>query len=424
MKYTFSPAADFDRLEEAAAELYVPSAVSAQVQRYRRLFSGFAETFGPCGRAAVFSAPGRTEIGGNHTDHQHGRVLAGSIDLDIIAVAAPNGEGVIRLKSEGFPMDVVELDDLEIHPEEYNRSVSILRGIAAWFARQGCRLEGFNAYTVSNVFKGSGLSSSAALEVLLGNIFNSLFHDGKCTPVQLAQIGQYAENVYFGKPSGLLDQMGSSVGGMVTIDFQDNDHPVVEKIDFDFASAGHALCIIDSGADHADLTDEYAAVPGELKKVCVHFGKSVLREVPEADFYAALPALRRECGDRAVLRAIHIYDENRRVQEQIAALRRNDFPAFLAQVRLSGLSSWRYLQNVVPAGYKEHQEVAVALAAAERLLNGRGACRVHGGGFAGTIQAFVPLDMLEGFKSGMEQVLGDGRCHVLSVRSVGGVRLV
>ena len=424
MKYTFSPAADFDRLEEAAAELYVPSDVSAQVQRYRRLFSGFAETFGPCDRAAVFSAPGRTEIGGNHTDHQHGRVLAGSIDLDIIAVAAPNGEGVIRLKSEGFPMDVVELDDLEIHPEEYNRSVSILRGIAAWFARQGCRLEGFNAYTVSNVFKGSGLSSSAALEVLLGNIFNSLFHDGKCTPVQLAQIGQYAENVYFGKPSGLLDQMGSSMGGMVTIDFQDNDHPVVEKIDFDFASAGHALCIIDSGADHADLTDEYAAVPGELKKVCAHFGKSVLREVPEADFYAALPALRRECGDRAVLRAIHIYDENRRVQEQIAALRRNDFPAFLAQVRLSGLSSWRYLQNVVPAGYKEHQEVAVALAAAERLLNGRGACRVHGGGFAGTIQAFVPLDMLEGFKSGMEQVLGDGRCHVLSVRSVGGVRLV
>ena len=424
MKYTFSPAADFDRLEEAAAELYVPSDVSAQVQRYRRLFSGFAETFGPCGRAAVFSAPGRTEIGGNHTDHQHGRVLAGSIDLDIIAVAAPNGEGVIRLKSEGFPMDVVELDDLEIHPEEYNRSVSILRGIAAWFARQGCRLEGFNASTVSNVFKGSGLSSSAALEVLLGNIFNSLFHDGKCTPVQLAQIGQYAENVYFGKPSGLLDQMGSSMGGMVTIDFQDNDHPVVEKIDFDFASAGHALCIIDSGADHADLTDEYAAVPGELKKVCAHFGKSVLREVPEADFYAALPALRRECGDRAVLRAIHIYDENRRVQEQIAALRRNDFPAFLAQVRLSGLSSWRYLQNVVPAGYKEHQEVAVALAAAERLLNGRGACRVHGGGFAGTIQAFVPLDMLEGFKSGMEQVLGDGRCHVLSVRSVGGVRLV
>ena len=424
MEDTFSPLTDFAKLEQAVRTLYGPAAAPAQIKRYQTLFQGLTDTFGPYDRAAVFSAPGRTEIGGNHTDHQHGKVLTGSVNLDIIAAVVPNGERVVRLQSEGFPLDVVDLDDLEVHPGEYNRSVSILRGIAAWFARQGCQLEGFNAYTKSDVLKGSGLSSSAALEVLLGNIFNSLFNDNKCTPVELAQIGQYAENVYFGKPSGLLDQMGSSMGGMVTIDFQDNDHPVVEKIDFDFASAGHALCIIDSGADHADLTDEYAAVPGELKKVCAHFGKSVLREVPEADFYAALPALRRECGDRAVLRAIHIYDENRRVQEQIAALRRNDFPAFLAQVRLSGLSSWRYLQNVVPAGYKEHQEVAVALAAAERLLNGRGACRVHGGGFAGTIQAFVPLDMLEGFKSGMEQVLGDGRCHVLSVRSVGGVRLV
>ena len=283
MDRTFSPASDFQRLEAAIAGLYAPGAVPAQVQRYHALFEGYAAAFGPCGQAAVFSAPGRTEIGGNHTDHQHGKVLAGSVDLDIIAAVAPNGERVIRLQSEGFPMDVVDLDDLEARPEEYNRSVSILRGIAAWFARQGCRLEGFNAYTTSTVFKGSGLSSSAALEILLGNIFNSQFHEGKCTPVELAQIGQYAENVYFGKPSGLLDQMGSSVGGMVTIDFQDNDHPVVEKIDFDFASAGHALCIIDSGADHADLTDEYAAVPGELKKVCAHFGKSVLREVPEAD---------------------------------------------------------------------------------------------------------------------------------------------
>ena len=211
---------------------------------------------------------------------------------------------------------------------------------------------------------------------------------------------------------------------MVTIDFADNDHPVVEKIDFDFASAGHALCIIDSGADHADLTDEYAAVPGELKKICAHFGKRVLREVPEEDFYAALPALRREAGDRADLRAIHVYDDTRRVEGQVEALRRNDFQAFLTQVRTSGLSSWRYLQNVVPAGYKEHQEVAVALAAAERALNGRGACRVHGGGFAGTIQAFVPLDMLDSFKAEMEQVLGTGKCHVLTIRNVGGVRLV
>ena len=423
MEYTFSPMTDSEKLEQAVQTLYGPAAAAAQIQRYQRLFQGLTDTFGPSGQAAVFSAPGRTELGGNHTDHQHGKVLTGSVNLDIIAAVVPNGEKVIRLQSEGFPMDIVELDDLEVHPEEYNQSVSILRGTAAWFARQGCALEGFNAYTTSTVFKGSGLSSSAALEVLLGNIFNSLFNDGKCTPVQLAQIGQYAENVYFGKPSGLLDQMGSSVGGMVTIDFQDNDHPAVEKISFDFASAGHALCIIDSGADHADLTDEYAAVPGELKKICAHFGKSVLREVSGTELFAALPELRRECGDRAVLRALHVYDENYRVDRQVAALRRGDFGHFLAEVRESGLSSWRYLQNVIPAGYTEHQDVAFALALAERLLDSAGACRVHGGGFAGTIQAFVPLGMLDGFKAGIERVLGVGRCHVLTIRPVGGVRL-
>ena len=321
-------------------------------------------------------------------------------------------------------MAQVDLDQLEARPEEVNTSVSIIRGIAAWFQRQGCRLEGFSAYVTSNVLKGSGLSSSAAFEVLVGNIINSLFFDGRCTPIQLAQIGQYAENVYFGKPSGLLDQMGSSVGGMVTIDFKDNANPAVERVDFDFAATGHALCIIDSGADHADLTDEYAAVPRELKEVCAHFGKNVLREVPEADFTAALPVLRQKAGDRAVLRAIHIYDENRRVEGQVDALRRGDFAAFLALIRESGLSSWRYLQNVVPAGYTHHQEVALALSVCERLLGGRGACRVHGGGFAGTIQAFVPLDMLDGFRAEMDRVLGDGACHVLTIRPVGGVRLV
>lgn len=424
MKYDFSPVTDFAKLEEAVAGLYGAAAAPAQIQRFRRVFQGLTDTFGPCDRAAVFSAPGRTEIGGNHTDHQHGRVLAGSIDLDIIAAVAPNGKNVIRLQSEGFPMDVVELDDLEVHPEEYNHSVSILRGIAAWFARRGCRLEGFDAYTTSSVFKGSGLSSSAALEVLLGNIFNSLFNDGACTAVQIAQIGQYAENVYFGKPSGLLDQMASSVGGLVMIDFANNDDPVVEKVDFDFSSAGHALCIIDSGADHADLTDEYAAVPGELKKICAHFGKSVLREVSGQELFAALPELRRECGDRAVLRAMHVYRENYRVETQVAALRRGDFDFFLSEIRESGLSSWRYLQNVVPAGYKEHQDVAFALALAEEVLDTAGACRVHGGGFAGTIQAFVPLEMLENFKTRIERVLGEGKCHVLSIRPVGGVRLV
>ena len=423
MGYSFSAMNDFDRLEEQIRRLCGPDAPE-QTVRYRRLLQKREETFGPAERLAVFSAPGRTEIGGNHTDHQHGRVLAGSVNLDVIAAVAPNGENVIRVQSEGFPMDVVDLEDLSVHEEEKNTSAAIVRGVAAWFARQGCPLEGFDAYTTSNVLKGSGLSSSAAFEVLMGNIINSLFYEDRCSPVELARIGQYAENVYFGKPSGLLDQMASSVGGMVTIDFADNACPAVERVEFDFTAAGHALCIVDSGADHADLTDEYAAVTRELGAVCAHFGKKVLREVPEEDFCRELPALRREAGDRAVLRAIHIYEDNRRVAEQVEALGRGDFDAFLRLVRASGLSSWRLLQNVVPAGYTRHQEVAVALTLAEKLLDGRGACRVHGGGFAGTIQAFVPLDLLDRFRTGMDRVLGAGSCHVLTIRPAGGTRLV
>ena len=424
MKYHFSPAADSQKLRRAIEELYGPQAAMDQAARYEKALSGLEAAFGPYDQAAVFSAPGRTEIGGNHTDHQRGRVLAGSVNLDVIAAVAPNGEQIIRIQSEGFPMDVVDLNDLSVREEERNTSASIIRGIAAWFAQHGCEIEGFNAYTTSNVLKGSGLSSSAAFEVLVANIINSLFNEDKCDAVRLAQIGQYAENVYFGKPSGLLDQMASSVGGMVTIDFQDNANPIVERVDYDFGASGHALCIIDSGADHADLTDEYAAVTRELKEICAHFGKDVLREIPEEDFYAALPALRLKAGDRAVLRAIHVYNDNRRVAGQVEALRRGDFDTFLSLITESGLSSWRMLQNVVPAGYTHHQEVAVALALCERLLGGRGACRVHGGGFAGTIQAFVPLDLLEQFRSGMDRVLGAGACHVLSIRPVGGVRLV
>ena len=424
MEYTFSPVTDFEKLEEAISSLYGGQECARQVQRYQGLVEGFADTFGPAERLAVFSAPGRTEIGGNHTDHQHGKVLAGSVNLDVIAAVAPSGDNTIRIQSEGFPMDVIDLSDLSIREEEKNTSAAIIRGIAAWFSQRGCKVEGFNAYTTSNVLKGSGLSSSAAFEVLVGTIINHLFNDQQCTPVQIAQIGQYAENVYFGKPSGLLDQMASSVGNMVTIDFADNANPIVERVDFDFVHSGYALCIVDSGADHADLTDEYAAVTRELKEVCAHFGKSVLREVPEADFYAELPTLRRKAGDRAVLRAIHIYEDNRRVEAQVKALRAGDFDAFLQQVTASGLSSWRLLQNVVPAGYTHHQEVAVALTVCEKLLNGRGACRVHGGGFAGTIQAFVPLDILDRFRGEMERILGDGSCHVLSIRPVGGVRLV
>ena len=424
MSYSFSVANDFDKLEAELTGLYGAAAAPEQVSRYRSLLRRLEETFGSVEKAAVFSAPGRTEIGGNHTDHQHGKVLAGSVNLDVIAAVAPSGDNCIRIQSEGFPMDVVDLSDLEIHEEEKNTSAAIIRGIAAWFAQRGCKIEGFNAYTTSNVLKGSGLSSSAAFEVLVANIINDLFYDSKCDAVRLAQIGQYAENVYFGKPSGLLDQMASSVGSMVTIDFADNTSPVVERVDFDFAATGHALCIVDSGADHADLTDEYAAVTRELKEICAYFDRSVLREVSEEEFYAALPFLRRKAGDRAVLRAIHVYEDNRRVTEQVAALRRGDFEAFLALVKESGLSSWRFLQNVVPAGYTHHQEVAMALALCEKLLGGRGACRVHGGGFAGTIQAFVPMDLLDTFKKEMERVLGDGSCHVLTIRPVGGKRLV
>ena len=424
MEYTFSPLTDFEQLEGALASLYGAGAQTRQAARYRGLLQGFEDTFGPAERLAVFSAPGRTEIGGNHTDHQHGKVLAGSVNLDVIAAVAPSGDNTIRIQSEGFPMDVIDLGDLSVREEERKSSAAIIRGIAAWFAQRGCKVEGFNAYTTSNVLKGSGLSSSAAFEVLVGTIINHLFYEQQCTPVQIAQIGQHAENVYFGKPSGLLDQMASSVGNMVTIDFADNANPIVERVDFDFAHSGYALCIVDSGADHADLTDEYAAVTRELKEVCAHFGKSVLREVPEEDFYAELPVLRRKAGDRAVLRAIHIYEDNRRVEGQVAALRAGDFDTFLKLVTASGLSSWRCLQNVIPAGYTHHQEVAVALTVCEKLLNGRGACRVHGGGFAGTIQAFVPLDMLDRFQTEMERILGDGSCHVLSIRPVGGVRLV
>ena len=370
----------------------------------------------------VFSAPGRTELGGNHTDHQHGRVLAAAVELDTRAAVALNGTSLIRVLSEGYPVCEVDLRDLAVRPEERNTTAALIRGVAAGFAGRGCSLAGFDACVTSTVLPGSGLSSSAAFEVLLGTAINHLFSCG-ADAVEIAKIAQYAENVYFGKPCGLMDQMASSVGGCVAIDFADPAAPVVTPVDFDFSACGHRLCIIDSGASHADLTDEYAAVPGELAAVSGFFGKAVLRDVPEDAFYAALPELCRTAGDRAVLRAIHVYDENRRVEAQVAALIRGDFQSFLHYVNLSGFSSQNLLQNVIPTGATAHQEVALALALARHLLSGRGACRVHGGGFAGTIQAFVPDDLLEGFRAGMEAVLGQGACHVLAIRKAGGTVL-
>ena len=370
-----------------------------------------------------FSAPGRTEISGNHTDHQHGCVLAGAVNLDTVAAVRVNGTNKIRIQSKGYPMCEVSLEQLTPVESEINSTPALVRGVAARFAQFGCEVKGFDAYCESTVLPGSGLSSSAAYEVLIGTILNGLFFDKKLSAIEIAQVGQYAENVFFGKPCGLMDQMASSVGAMVFIDFKDPQAPVVEKIDFDFASAGHALCIIDTGADHADLTDEYAAVPGELKALCNILGEGELRSIPKMDFYSNIQRLREEVGDRAVLRAIHIYDENQRVKLQKKALQAGDFASFLSYVTESGLSSWRYLQNVIPAGRKEKQEVAFALTIAEKLLNGRGACRVHGGGFAGTIQAFVPNDLLEEFKNGIESVLGEGSCYVLSIRPQGGVEM-
>ena len=387
------------------------------------LDAGFAAAFGGAPER-YFSAPGRTEIGGNHTDHQRGRVLAAAVNLDTQAAVRLNGTNTIRILSKGYPMSVVELSELTPKAEEINSTPALIRGVAARFAQLGCKVEGFDAYCESTVLPGSGLSSSAAYEVLIGTIINHMFFGGKATQPEVAMYGQYAENVFFGKPCGLMDQMASSVGNLITIDFFDKENPVIKPVSVDFSAYGHALCIIDSGADHADLTDEYAAVPGEMKAVAKYLGKEVLTEIDEADFFAAIPEIRKACGDRAVMRAIHFYQENARVPQQVAALREGDFDKFLSLVKQSGYSSYMYLQNVIPAGYKAHQDVAVALALCEHYLAGRGAYRVHGGGFAGTVQAFVPYDILDSFVAGIDGALGKGACHVLSIRPQGGVPAV
>ena len=388
----------------------------------QQLDAGFEAAFG--GKPErYFSAPGRTEIGGNHTDHQRGRVLAAAVNLDTCAAVRLNGTNIIRILSQGYPMCTVVLDELTPVESEINSTPALVRGVAARFTQLGCRVGGVDAYCESTVLPGSGLSSSAAYEVLIGTIINHLFFSGKVSQPEIAQIGQYAENVFFGKPCGLMDQMASAVGNLVTIDFADKEHPVIEPVDLDFSACGHALCIIDSRASHADLTDEYAAIPGELKALCAHFGKEVTTQIDEAEFYAAIPVLREKYGDRAVMRAIHEYNENRRVPKQVQCLKDGDFDGFLKLVKESGYSSWMYLQNVIPAGYIQHQDVAIALGLCEHYLNGRGAYRVHGGGFAGTVQAFVPFDLLDAFKAGIDAALGEGACHVLSIRPQGGVEM-
>jgi len=407
--------------DRAFARLYGVGQVAAQRARYAAAVEGFVRTFGE-GEAPLrlFSAPGRTEICGNHTDHNLGRVVAGSVDLDVIAVVRAGGDAVC-VQSEGYPLNTVSLSALLPVEEEKNTTAALIRGTAARFAGLGYTIGGFEAYVTSNVLRGSGLSSSAAFEVLMGVIFNHLFNGGAVSPVEIAQIAQYAENVFFDKPCGLMDQMASSVGNIITIDFADKDAPVVEKIDFDFASTGHALCIVDVGGDHADLTYEYAAVPGEMKAVAASLGVTYLRQTDLETILENIDALRREHGDRAVLRALHFQRENARVGELVEALRAKDFERFKSVVLASGDSSYKYLQNVYASCDLKEQSMSLALFMAQMLLEGHGAWRVHGGGFGGTTQNFVPLERLNDFKAAMERVFGEGSCHVLNIRPYGGV---
>ncbi len=410
--------------EGVFARNYKKEDIEAQKQRYINIVSKFEEFFGLDREVEMFSAPGRTEVGGNHTDHNHGCVLAASVNLDAVAAVSTNSENIVRVKSEGYKIDAVDLKELGVMPSERGKSEALIRGVCAAFKNRGYNIGGFDAATASDVLSGSGLSSSAAFEVLLGTILNHLYNDGKISAVEIAQIAQFAENEYFGKPCGLMDQMACSVGGFVKIDFKDPSLPVIEKLEFDFASSNHALCIVDTGGDHSDLTDEYAAVRGEMEAVAAKFGKGVLRDVDRAEFEKNISVIRDVAGDRAVLRAMHFYNENDRVAKQADALKSGDFEAFKKLIIESGFSSYMYNQNVYTCRAPENQPVSVALAICQQVLNGKGAWRVHGGGFAGTIQAFVPAELLEEFKSKICAVFGEKACYVLNIRPDGGIKVI
>ena len=399
--------------------------INAYRTRATEVMNGFEKTFGvkEDTLAALCSAPGRTEICGNHTDHQHGHVLAAAVNLDFLACVSPNGTQTVHFQSEGWPMTTVDLSDLKQQEAEKETTASLVRGVMAELAKAGYTIGGFDMYAVSNVLPGSGLSSSAACEILLGVAGNHLFCQDELDAVTLAKIGQKAENQYFGKPSGLMDQTASSVGDAVAIDFADPSAPIVRSVTANMEELGLALCIVDCGADHAALTGEYASIPREMERVAAFFGKKVLREVQEEEVLKAMPQLRRAVGDRAVLRALHFYADDRRAVEEADALERRDRDAFLQLVKESGRSSWELLQNITPAGAVEAQDMAIALEAAEIALNGKGACRVHGGGFAGTIQAFVPTESVSEFCERMELMLRKGCCHVLNIRPTGGIVL-
>lgn len=394
------------------------------MDRQEHVKAAFKDIFGHH-FACIFSAPGRSELGGNHTDHQLGHVLACAIDLDILSAVSPNHTNTIRFYSEGYSLIEVDLSDLLPRVEEEQTSAALIRGIAARIFELGgfgCNA-GFDAYAVSDVLRGSGLSSSAAFEVLIGTILNELFCGGRFTPLEIAQIGRYAENVYFGKPCGLMDQVACSFGGVVAIDFADPEFPKIRKIDFDLEEYGYALCIIDSHADHADLTAEYASVAEDMKRTANLFGAKTLSEVPEREVIDAIPSIRNKVGDRAILRVLHFYADDKRAVAEADALEAGDFEEYLRLVKESGKSSAMYLQNIYPSGQTSDQPLLLALALAEMALNGEGAVRVHGGGFGGCAQAYVPIERLDAFKGQIEKMLGANSCHVLNIRNTGGICL-
>lgn len=392
-------------------------------ERYSKAVDEFCKLYGDRPNLRLFSAPGRTEIGGNHTDHQHGAVIAASVDLDVIAVVSENKDGKVRIKSEGYPEDVIDINDLGVKEEQFGKAAALIRGVLAKFSDAGFKLSGFDAYTTSNVLKGSGLSSSAAFEVLVSNIVNGLFCGNKVDAVTIAKYSQYAENVYFGKPSGLLDQMASSVGGFTFADFNDPSDPKVEKIDFDIDDTPYQLCVVDTGGNHSDLTQDYADITVECREISNALGVDFLRDADRGLFVSKIRELRKKFGDRAVLRAIHFFNENDRVFEQKKALKENDIEKFLRLVDDSGESSYKCLQNLFPVSNAKEQGLSLAVVLTKQFLNGKGTARVHGGGFAGTIQCYVPKDKFKEYKNMIESVFGENSCVPLKIRPVGGYEI-
>lgn len=412
-------------LDQRIKEIYVDEQrVPYNRERYIRAIDRFTELFPSEKEIEIYSAPGRSEVCGNHTDHQNGMVLATSINLDAIAIVAKAEEPVIRLVSGDFPMEEVDVADLSMKEEEQSTTTALIRGVAAGMKERGHKVGGFTAYITSDVLMGAGMSSSAAFESLIGTILSGLYNDMKVSSIEIAQIGQYAENIYFGKPCGLMDQMACSVGGMIFIDFKEKEHPEVRQVHTDFEKAGLSLCIVDTKGSHADLTPDYAAVPAEMNQVAQALGREHLREVPRETFFKEIPKLWKETSGRAVLRAIHFYEEEERVLRGVKSLEESDYPGFLSVIKASGDSSAKYLQNIYSPKDVDSQNVTVALAVSESILGENGVCRVHGGGFAGTIQAFVKNEAVAAYKEQIEAIYGDDSCHVLKVRLQGGIRVL